>query len=106
MVGSAGGARHARRHRARSIGPIGLLVQRCKRDPDWLDEARYGMDIAFIVMLFLTGLTGLALLDPARDGRDGHRCWRCISAWCSRCSSPCPMASSCTASIAFSALVR
>jgi citrate/tricarballylate utilization protein len=27
-----------------------------------VDEARYGMDIAFIVMLFLTSLTGMALL--------------------------------------------
>ena len=44
------------------IGPIGLLAERWKRDPVLVDEARYGMDIAFIVMLFLTSLTGLALL--------------------------------------------
>ena len=44
------------------IGPIGLLAERWKRDSVLVDEARYGMDIAFIVMLFLTSLTGLALL--------------------------------------------
>src|SRR3982751_1383583 len=44
------------------IGPIGLLTERWKRDPVLVDEARYGMDIAFIVMLFLTSLTGMALL--------------------------------------------
>ena len=44
------------------IGPVGLLTERWKRDPALVDEARYGMDIAFIVMLFLTSLTGMALL--------------------------------------------
>ncbi|XIA66147.1 tricarballylate utilization 4Fe-4S protein TcuB [Bradyrhizobium sp. TZ2] len=44
------------------IGPIGLLTERWKRDPVLVDDARYGMDIAFIVMLFLTSLTGMALL--------------------------------------------
>src|SRR6476660_2268316 len=44
------------------IGPIGLLAERWKRDPVLVDQARYGMDIAFIVMLFLTSLTGMALL--------------------------------------------
>src|SRR5882672_5481454 len=44
------------------IGPIGLLTERWKRDLVLVDEARYGMDIAFIVMLFLTSLTGMALL--------------------------------------------
>jgi citrate/tricarballylate utilization protein len=44
------------------IGPIGLLVARQTRDPALADQARTGMDVAFIVMLFLTGLTGLALL--------------------------------------------
>ena len=44
------------------IGPIGLLTERWKRDPVLVDEARYGMDVAFIVMLFLTSLTGMALL--------------------------------------------
>ena len=31
-------------------------------DPALVDPARTGMDIAFIVMLFMTGLTGMALL--------------------------------------------
>src|SRR5439155_746421 len=44
------------------IGPVGLLTERWKRDPVLVDDARYGMDIAFIVMLFLTSLTGMALL--------------------------------------------
>jgi citrate/tricarballylate utilization protein len=44
------------------IGPIGLLVARQARDPALADQARTGMDVAFIVMLFLTSLTGLALL--------------------------------------------
>jgi citrate/tricarballylate utilization protein len=44
------------------IGPIGLLVERWKRDPVLVDEKRMGMDTAFIVMLFLTSFTGMALL--------------------------------------------
>jgi citrate/tricarballylate utilization protein len=44
------------------IGPAGLLSAKLKRDPAMLDEPRLGMDVAFIVMLFLTSLTGLALL--------------------------------------------
>jgi citrate/tricarballylate utilization protein len=44
------------------VGPIGLLVERWKRDPVLVDQQRMGMDTAFIVMLFLTSLTGMALL--------------------------------------------
>jgi citrate/tricarballylate utilization protein len=44
------------------IGPIGLLAAKQTRDPALADQARTGMDVAFIVMLFLTSLTGLALL--------------------------------------------
>ena len=44
------------------IGPEGLLAEKFKRDPALVDEKRTGMDVAFIVMLFLTGLTGMALL--------------------------------------------
>jgi citrate/tricarballylate utilization protein len=44
------------------IGPAGLLAERFKRDPALVDEKRTGMDVAFILMLFLTSLTGLALL--------------------------------------------
>ena len=44
------------------IGPIGLLAEKSKRDAALVDENSSGMDAAFTVMLFLTGLTGLALL--------------------------------------------
>ncbi|MBR0873709.1 tricarballylate utilization 4Fe-4S protein TcuB [Bradyrhizobium tropiciagri] len=44
------------------IGPIGLLIEKGKRDRALVDEQRMGMDTAFIVMLFLTSVTGLALL--------------------------------------------
>jgi citrate/tricarballylate utilization protein len=44
------------------IGPAGLLLERSKRDPALVDEKRSGMDVAFIAMLFLTGITGMALL--------------------------------------------
>ena len=40
----------------------GLLVEKARRDPALLDGPRLGMDIAFIVMLFMTSLTGMALL--------------------------------------------
>jgi citrate/tricarballylate utilization protein len=44
------------------VGPIGLLAAKFKRAPEFLDESRFGMDIAFIAMLLLTGVTGIALL--------------------------------------------
>jgi citrate/tricarballylate utilization protein len=44
------------------IGPVGLLAEKWKRDPDLVDETRFGMDTAFIAMLFLTSLTGMALV--------------------------------------------
>ena len=44
------------------IGPVGLLMEKTKRDPALVDEARTGMDVAFIAMLFMTSLTGMALL--------------------------------------------
>jgi len=44
------------------IGPAGLLAEKWKRDPVLVDEKRSGMDVAFILMLFLTSLTGIALL--------------------------------------------
>src|SRR5258707_5511151 len=44
------------------IGPVGLLAEKWKRDPVLVDETRFGMDTAFIAMLFLTSLTGMALL--------------------------------------------
>jgi citrate/tricarballylate utilization protein len=44
------------------IGPMGLLAEKWKRDPVLIDQSRTRMDVAFIVMLFLTSLTGMALL--------------------------------------------
>lgn len=44
------------------IGPVGLLAAKWKRDPETQDKERFGMDVAFLAMLFLTSLTGLALL--------------------------------------------
>jgi citrate/tricarballylate utilization protein len=44
------------------IGPVGLFAEKSKRDPALVDENSTGMDSAFTVMLFLTGLSGLALL--------------------------------------------
>src|ERR1700761_7709041 len=44
------------------IGPIGLLVAKTQRDPVLADQGSKGMDVAFIVMLFLTSITGLLLL--------------------------------------------
>src|SRR6201989_843091 len=53
------------------IGPIGLLMEKWKRDPVLVDQARMGIGVAFIGMLFLTALTGIALLllrDPSAMG--------------------------------------
>jgi citrate/tricarballylate utilization protein len=44
------------------IGPIGLLAEKSKRDSALVDASSSGMDTAFTLMLFLTGLTGIALL--------------------------------------------
>ena len=44
------------------IGPTGLAIEKWRRDPDLVDRQRLGMDVAFIVMLFMTSLTGMALL--------------------------------------------
>ncbi|MBC8021565.1 MAG: tricarballylate utilization 4Fe-4S protein TcuB [Burkholderiales bacterium] len=44
------------------IGPAGLLWLRSVRDPELGDHSQSGMDVAFIVLLFVTSLTGLALL--------------------------------------------
>jgi citrate/tricarballylate utilization protein len=44
------------------IGPVGLWFEKLRRDKALVDTQRTGMDVAFIVMLFLTGLTGMVLL--------------------------------------------
>lgn len=44
------------------IGPIGLLAEKTRRDPQLREGTPYGMDVAFLLMLLLTSVTGLALL--------------------------------------------
>ena len=44
------------------IGPVGLFREKLRRDPALLDAKRFGMDVGFLAMLFLTSLSGLALL--------------------------------------------
>lgn len=44
------------------IGPVGLFLAKRSRLGELQDGTRFGMDVAFIAMLFLTGLTGLLLL--------------------------------------------
>ena len=44
------------------VGPAGLLWLKYVRDPDLTDRSQTGMDVAFIALLFITGLTGLVLL--------------------------------------------
>jgi citrate/tricarballylate utilization protein len=44
------------------IGPVGLLLAKGQRDPNLIDRPNLGMDVAFLVMLFLTSATGLVLL--------------------------------------------
>jgi citrate/tricarballylate utilization protein len=44
------------------FGPLGLFIAKLRRDPVMMDGARFGMDVAFIAMLFATSLTGLLLL--------------------------------------------
>ena len=39
-----------------------LLLEKQRRDRQLQNEAQRGMDVAFLVMLFATGLTGLVLL--------------------------------------------
>ncbi len=44
------------------IGPAGLYWLKQRRDPATGDGRQYGMDVAFLALLFLTSLTGLLLL--------------------------------------------
>ena len=55
LLGSLGGV-------SLVIGCAGLFAARWRREPAIADEERFGMDVAFIAMLFLTGASGLALL--------------------------------------------
>jgi citrate/tricarballylate utilization protein len=44
------------------IGPIGLLVERTRRDPQLGAPGQAALDVSFILMLFMTSATGLLLL--------------------------------------------
>jgi citrate/tricarballylate utilization protein len=44
------------------VGPAGLLIAKVKRARELVDEKHFGFDVAFILMLLLTGISGLALL--------------------------------------------
>ena len=44
------------------IGPVGLAHAKARRHDDLKDPAAKGMEAAFLVMLFATGLTGLLLM--------------------------------------------
>jgi citrate/tricarballylate utilization protein len=44
------------------LGPPGLLWLKARRDSELVDRSQTGMDVAFLALLFLTGLTGLLLL--------------------------------------------
>jgi citrate/tricarballylate utilization protein len=44
------------------FGPLGLMIAKLRRDPVMMDERAAGMELAFIVMLFLASLSGLLLL--------------------------------------------
>jgi citrate/tricarballylate utilization protein len=44
------------------VGPAGLVWLKIAADPAPADRRRYGMDYAFLALLFLTSLSGLALL--------------------------------------------
>jgi citrate/tricarballylate utilization protein len=53
------------------IGPVGLFLAKTRRDPDAAKEKRFGMEIAFIAMLFATSLSGFALLVLRHTGAMG-----------------------------------
>ena len=44
------------------IGPVGLLYAKQTRDPNVVDTRAHGMEVGFLVMLFLTSASGLLLL--------------------------------------------
>jgi citrate/tricarballylate utilization protein len=55
LLGTAGGI-------GLLIGPGGLLHARWTQDPGLESEERFGMDVGFLAMMFLSGLTGLLLM--------------------------------------------
>ncbi|ADZ70960.1 tricarballylate utilization 4Fe-4S protein TcuB [Polymorphum gilvum] len=44
------------------VGPVGLFLAKLKRQDDLVDKAKFGMETAFLAMMFATGLTGLVLM--------------------------------------------
>ena len=54
------------------IGTSGLLFLKWKSDRDPAEDAMLSMDVAFLVLLFLTSLTGMILTRSARDLGDGN----------------------------------
>jgi citrate/tricarballylate utilization protein len=55
LLGTAGGV-------GLLIGPVGLYGLKRRRDPAIVDSKQDGMDIGFLILLFLTSITGLLLL--------------------------------------------
>ncbi len=55
LLGTIGGA-------GLLAGPAGLLWLKYRRDPELADRSQTGMDVGFLVLLFLVSATGLALL--------------------------------------------
>ena len=55
ILGAVGGA-------GLVVGPLGLLSQWRRRDPELRDRKQAGLDVSFIVMLLMTSVTGLLLL--------------------------------------------
>jgi citrate/tricarballylate utilization protein len=55
LLGAAGGV-------GLLIGPVGLYGLKRRRDPAIADSKQDGMDIGFVILLFLTSITGLLLL--------------------------------------------
>jgi citrate/tricarballylate utilization protein len=55
LLGTAGGI-------GLIAGPAGLLVLKSRRNPETQGSKQTGMDVAFLVLLFLASATGLALL--------------------------------------------
>jgi citrate/tricarballylate utilization protein len=44
------------------VGPMGLFLAKVRRDPALVDQSRFGMDVAFLAMLFATSGSGITLL--------------------------------------------
>jgi citrate/tricarballylate utilization protein len=55
LLGTAGGV-------GLLVGPVGLYRLKRRRDPAIVDSKQDGMDVGFLILLFLTSITGLLLL--------------------------------------------